>query len=412
MKYFLILFCIFFGFEIHGSSLTSGSASGSGAGNVVSINGDTSALQLITGSNNISASTAGGETTVNGTLLAPKANPTFTGTITTPATASRALVTGASSELAASATTATEIGYVSGVSSAIQTQLNAKQASDTQLTSIAGLSYTGNTLKVIRVNAGETDFELATVSAGVGGSTGSTDNALLRADGTGGSTLQNSTKVTLSDIGEMFDSMSGTVTATVIGLQINNLTSGNTTVFSLDGEGAWGAKFYTGGTNNAITDAGNGGVSTYVRGGNRNVGLSGITDGGNSSNRSIGVFGHAATQNSPDTVMGGYFSVPVGTGGYSIPSGYYGALVANNLTSTYDIFQARDNGTVAFSVADGGIVKMGATSATPKHIINTDTYTNGADALTLTNGPTGKAGDAAGYIKITVNGTDRAIPYW
>jgi len=60
----------------------------------------------------------------------------------------------------------TEISYIKGLTSAIQTQLNAKQASDTQLTSLAGLSYTGNGGKFIRVNAGETDFELATISAG------------------------------------------------------------------------------------------------------------------------------------------------------------------------------------------------------------------------------------------------------
>lgn len=38
------------------------------------------------------------------------------------------------------------------------------QAFDAQLSSIAGLAYAGNTLKVVRVNAGETDFELATLS--------------------------------------------------------------------------------------------------------------------------------------------------------------------------------------------------------------------------------------------------------
>ncbi len=42
------------------------------------------------------------------------------------------------------------------------------QPLDAQLTSLAGLSYTGNALKVIRVNAGETDFELATVAGGSG----------------------------------------------------------------------------------------------------------------------------------------------------------------------------------------------------------------------------------------------------
>ena len=38
------------------------------------------------------------------------------------------------------------------------------QPLDAQLTDLAGLSYTGNTLKVVRVNAGETGFELATPS--------------------------------------------------------------------------------------------------------------------------------------------------------------------------------------------------------------------------------------------------------
>lgn len=57
---------------------------------------------------------------------APSASPTFTGTVTVPLTASRAVVTGASSELAAATTTAAEIGYVNGVTSAIQTQLDAK----------------------------------------------------------------------------------------------------------------------------------------------------------------------------------------------------------------------------------------------------------------------------------------------
>lgn len=41
-----------------------------------------------------------------------------------------------------------------------------KQPLDTQLTSVAGLAYASNALKVMRVNAGETDFELATPSGG------------------------------------------------------------------------------------------------------------------------------------------------------------------------------------------------------------------------------------------------------
>jgi hypothetical protein len=40
------------------------------------------------------------------------------------------------------------------------------QTADTQLTDLAALSYTGNTLKVVRVNAGETAFELAAAAGG------------------------------------------------------------------------------------------------------------------------------------------------------------------------------------------------------------------------------------------------------
>lgn len=42
------------------------------------------------------------------------------------------------------------------------------QAFDAQLTSLAALSYAGNAGMVVRVNVGETDFELATISGGSG----------------------------------------------------------------------------------------------------------------------------------------------------------------------------------------------------------------------------------------------------
>lgn len=55
-----------------------------------------------------------------------------TGEITSASlTGSRALVTGASKQVQSATTTATEIGYVNGVTSAIQTQLDAKQATIT-----------------------------------------------------------------------------------------------------------------------------------------------------------------------------------------------------------------------------------------------------------------------------------------
>ena len=65
---------------------------------------------------------------------APTASPTFTGTITTPLTASRACVTGASSELAVSATTATQVGYLSTTTGDVQTALDAKTLKSTLTT--------------------------------------------------------------------------------------------------------------------------------------------------------------------------------------------------------------------------------------------------------------------------------------
>lgn len=58
----------------------------------------------------------------------------------TALTASRAVVSDASGFLSSATTTSTEIGYVNGVTSAIQTQLNGKQASDAELSAIAGLT--------------------------------------------------------------------------------------------------------------------------------------------------------------------------------------------------------------------------------------------------------------------------------
>ena len=57
-------------------------------------------------------------------------------------TASRALQSNGSGKVEVSDVTTTELGYLDGVTSSIQTQIDAKQASDAQLTDIAGLTPT------------------------------------------------------------------------------------------------------------------------------------------------------------------------------------------------------------------------------------------------------------------------------
>ena len=58
-------------------------------------------------------------------------------------TSGRAVVTNGSGVLDVSAITATEIGYLTGVSSGIQTQIDGKQPLDSDLTALAGLTSTG-----------------------------------------------------------------------------------------------------------------------------------------------------------------------------------------------------------------------------------------------------------------------------
>lgn len=58
-------------------------------------------------------------------------------------TASRALVSDGSGFVSPATTTSTEIGYVNGVTSSIQTQLNGKQTSDTTLTALAAYNTNG-----------------------------------------------------------------------------------------------------------------------------------------------------------------------------------------------------------------------------------------------------------------------------
>jgi hypothetical protein len=75
------------------------------------------------------------------------AQATITGGATTitaaDLTASRALASDGSGKVAVSTVTATELGYVSGVTSAIQTQLNNKQALDATLTALAAYNTNG-----------------------------------------------------------------------------------------------------------------------------------------------------------------------------------------------------------------------------------------------------------------------------
>ena len=66
--------------------------------------------------------------------------------VTSNLTASRALVSDSSGKVAVSAVTGTEVGYLTGVTSAIQTQLNSRQPLDATLTALAGAVTAADTM--------------------------------------------------------------------------------------------------------------------------------------------------------------------------------------------------------------------------------------------------------------------------
>lgn len=106
-----------------------------------------SASVTVPGLVNIAAQTFNGDKTFDDNII-------VTGTILNSAlTASRAVVTNGSKVFLSNATTATELGYVNGVTSAIQTQLDSKQATLTigNLTAAGtdGIAVTGGTGSVI-----------------------------------------------------------------------------------------------------------------------------------------------------------------------------------------------------------------------------------------------------------------------
>lgn len=82
------------------------------------------------------------------------------------------------------------------------------------ITLLRGWSTLGTSGQILRVNAGESGLEFFTPTYGVTGSTGSTDNSLLRADGTGGNTLQNSPLV-ISDNGDIDLGQTATTSGTL-----------------------------------------------------------------------------------------------------------------------------------------------------------------------------------------------------
>lgn len=107
-------------------------------------------------------------------------------------TASRAVVSDGTGHLAAATTTSTEIGYVNGVTSSLQNQLDNKQPLDADLTALAALASTG-----VLARTGAATYAERTVTAG------STKISVTNGDGVSGNPTIDATEAnfTLDNIG-------------------------------------------------------------------------------------------------------------------------------------------------------------------------------------------------------------------
>lgn len=164
-------------------------------------------------------------------LKAPLASPTFSGTITTPLTASRVLTTNGSSQLAASSVTATTLGFLDATSS-IQTQLNAKQATLTPGT--ISTSTTG-----VSVGSGASSTVGPNVTVDVQTASGSQPGLLSAADWTTFNGKQAAGSYITSLTGDVTASGPGAAAAsisasTVTGKALTGFSSGAGTVTAAD----------------------------------------------------------------------------------------------------------------------------------------------------------------------------------
>lgn len=146
-----------------------GTTTAAGIREVIGLGSDTGPIPVASGGT--------GANTASGALTNLGAQATITGAATTITssnlTADRALISNSSGKVAVSSVTSTELGYVSGVTSAIQTQLNGKQATLTfdgtynaSTNKAATVSTVTNAINALDVSevAGEASKTLTSIS--------------------------------------------------------------------------------------------------------------------------------------------------------------------------------------------------------------------------------------------------------
>lgn len=244
-----------------------------------------------------------------------------TSIVSTDLTASRALASDASGKVAVSAVTATELGYLSGVTSAIQTQLNAKAPT-------AGPTFTGTlTASIARLDA----VALTLASTGHSFQIGTTTSVNLVMDNNDIQVRSNGAASTLN-----LNPLGGNITLGAAGAVVNVPGTLNPTFLNIPALGVGTAELNTGSVttakmvDSAVTTSklADGAVSS----GKVNFATGSFNfshgSGGGSGNISIPttttMWGFNWSGSKPDAVLGGTVSAPVVS--YSVTGGSAGQV--------------------------------------------------------------------------------------
>lgn len=286
-------------------------------------------------------------------------------------------------------------------------------------------NYTGNTDGIV-LNCTVPSSPSGTFATGMkfnvggslnDGSTGTLSAIYMAGSNTGATANGRRSYINTASTG----ALTGTATSATFAHFLGDLNNGAfpTTPSAYNGQGIW----YISALNRSSTSTaakGSGGIGMRVYAGNTLIGVSGMADQGNGSNaKVVGVRGTASTDT---TDFSGSYAGSAGVIAVTSPTSNSTlhdylpsvkcALLAENLASTEAIIIGLDNGVTCFQVADGGIITLGAASTTPKHVLNTATYTAGTDAMTMLNGPAGTAGNPDTFIRINIGGVDHTWPAW